>query len=147
MIYLRTIIFVLVSVILLTSFGCSKGNNRGTIPVTVTVKYKGVTIHNAVVVFHAEKNFANGLTDKSGFVKMSTFKPEDGVMPDEYKVTIAKEQVVEELDPNLPIGSNVISSKTVFHIPQKYNDTSTSGLTANVVKGQNNDYVFDLIDD
>jgi hypothetical protein len=143
---LRKMIFILLLVILLASFGCSKDHRRGTIPVTVTVKYKGVPVHEAVVVFNAEKNFANGLTDKSGFVKMSTFKPKDGVIPDEYKVTIVKEEVVEELDPKLPPGMNVISSKTIFHVPQKYSDVSTSGLIVTVSAGQRNDFVFDLDD-
>jgi hypothetical protein len=77
---------------------------------------------------------------------MSTFKSGDGVIPDEYTVTIVKEQVVEELDPKLPPGMNVISSKTVFHLPQKYSDVSTSGLNVTVLAGQQNNYVFDLVD-
>ncbi|MDR2642409.1 MAG: hypothetical protein LBC74_06405 [Planctomycetaceae bacterium] len=146
MIYLRTIIFILLSGVLLTSFGCTKNGNRGTIPVTVTVKYNGVPVQEAVVVFIAENNYANGLTNKSGFARMSTFQSGDGVIPDNYNVTIYKAEVVEELDPNKPPGMNVISSKTIFHIPEKYGEISTSGLVVYVTENDSNNYVFELVD-
>ncbi|MDR3108644.1 MAG: hypothetical protein LBU65_03005 [Planctomycetaceae bacterium] len=142
----RFIILVLICCVLAISAACNRRPDRGTIPTTVTVKYNGEPVYEAVVVFMAADNFANGLTNKSGIAKMSTFEDGDGCIPNTYTVIIKKDELVEELDPNKPAGENVISSKTVFHVPQKYGESAKSGLTAVVEKDGKNNFVFELVD-
>jgi hypothetical protein len=137
---------ILLSLFVLSACGCKFKPDRGTVPATVTVKYKGEPVYEAVVVFIAADNFANGLTNKSGVAKMSTFGDGDGCIPNTYTVIIKKDELVEEFDPNKPAGENVISSKTVFHIPQKYGESAKSGLTAAVEKDGKNNFVFELAD-
>lgn len=145
MLYQRYLpIVVLVFAVAFCSTGCKGKSKRGTVPAKVTVTYKGQPVEEAVVVFIADNNYANGATGKNGVAKMMTFEPDDGAIPDTYKVTISKAELIEELDPNKPGGENVISSKTVFHIPQKYGNVSSSGLTAMVTKEGPNEFQFDL---
>lgn len=136
---------VLFSITLFTA-GCRK-NNRGTVPVKVTINYKGSPVSEAIVVLrNDEGNYANGSTDKNGVVWLSTFEPKDGALPGTYKVTVDKSELKVTLDPNKPAGDNEISSETIFHIPEKYSSVETSGLSMTINEKGPNEETFDLTD-
>ncbi|MDO5308752.1 MAG: hypothetical protein Q4G03_04600 [Planctomycetia bacterium] len=127
--------------------GCGK-NKHGTVPVTVTVTYNGKPVDEAVVVFTSETtgDFSSGATNKSGVAKLSAYEPNDGAKPGVYVVTIDKSELKEERDPNDPMGDRILKSETIFHIPAVYGNVKTSGLTAEVVEGKKNSFVFNLDD-
>lgn len=136
----------LILVLPLSFVGCG-GNPNGTVPVTVNVTYNGKPVEEAVVVFAPEASdgmAANGATDKSGSVKMSTFTKNDGAKPGKYLVTIEKATLEEVRDPDNP--DLIVESNVTYFIPQIYGSRTQSGLTAEVIDGKKNVFNFDLDD-
>ena len=127
--------------------GC-KGNANGTVPVSVTVTYNGSPVDEAVVVFYPEDpqtgTAANGATDAKGFVKMSSFEKGDGAKPGKYNVTVEKVSMEEVRDPKNE--DRILETKVTHYVPAIYSSEKQSGLTAEVVAGQKNAFVFELDD-
>jgi len=134
--------------------GCGGANRPANRPETVltsgTVMYQGKPVAGATVTFVAESpasqstpaRGAVGRTDESGQFKLTTFDPGDGVIPGNYRVTVAKMDataVAENPDPTLPPPP---PPKSV--LPEKFADPNTSGLTAEVKQGGENKFSFDL---
>ncbi len=77
------------------SLGCSGSddpNRPKTYPVSGTVKLNGTAVEGATVTFQLieGKENAIGLTDQSGKYTLSTFRPNDGAVAGQYKVSISK---------------------------------------------------------
>jgi hypothetical protein len=103
-------------------------------------------VEGANVIFQPIEGSASTLasqsvTDASGRFELSThvgagkFKP--GIVPGTYSVVITK------LD-TAGISTTLAPPKNV--LPKKYANANTSGLTANVTAGQENDFDFALTD-
>lgn len=130
--------------------GCGQANS-GKLPptykVTGVVKSGGEPLANAVVQFQlVEGNRgAVGQTDQSGRYQLTTFRPDDGAIPGEYRVAILKMSEPpadfpvrqSEDDPNVPqfVPKNLL--------PEKYAQAEVSGLTATVAE-QANQIDFEL---
>jgi hypothetical protein len=93
--------------ILLASLGCGKK----LVNLKARVMLDGQPLKGASVslvsVGEKRNRGATGLSDDEGYVRFTTFKPNDGVLPGSYKVTVIKspQSVKEELasyDPNNP---------------------------------------------
>ncbi|GHT14491.1 hypothetical protein FACS1894170_11540 [Planctomycetales bacterium] len=99
---------------------------------------------------------AIGQTDANGVYRLTSSQGGDwgkGAVAGEYDVRISKyldldmiaaekankEKPLEPGDPAMSIGGAL--AKLKHHLPEKYADEKTSGLTANVKKGKN---VFDF---
>lgn len=140
--------------------GCSGGGQGAaerseTAPVTVTVKYKGAAVENATVTFSPKSSqggrAAFGKTNGSGVVKLKTYADEEGVVPGEYNVAITKVESkagtqISMDDPAYDGAESVKETPPKSLIPGKYANAASSGLTASVKAGQDNPYVFDLVD-
>jgi hypothetical protein len=92
---------------LLSSFGCGKK----LVDLKARVMLDGQPLKGAsvsLVSFGEKRNrSASGLSDDEGYVRFTTFKPNDGVLPGSYKVTVIKspQSAQEEMasyDPNNP---------------------------------------------
>lgn len=140
--------------------GCSGGGEGAaerseTAPVTVTVNYKGAAVANATVTFSPKGaqggQAAFGKTDKSGVAKLKAFADEEGVVPGDYNVAITKVETqkgtqVSMDDPAYDGAPSVAETSPKSLIPVKYGNAASSGLTATVKAGQDNPYVFNLVD-
>jgi hypothetical protein len=129
--------------------GCGQPN-RGTVPVTVEIQYDGKPVSEAsITLLNSEGKYAVGTTDVSGIARIFTYIPNDGAIPGHYQVSVDKH---ETIFPDTPVsaaddtGSSQGEIKHVYHIPKKYADISTSGLSLEVVKGKQNHFLFQLND-
>lgn len=131
---------------LLLVAGCQpKLSNPNVIPVTGSVTYQGQPVAGANVVFQATDQGSFGLTDAQGSFKLQTFEPGDGALPGEYSVSISKMQItVPQFDEGHP--QHVPPPPPKYLTPRKYSEARTSGLTASVIKGQKNEFTFELKD-
>jgi len=125
---------------------------RPTKKVSVIVTYKGTPVQGATVAFvnqDGESPSANGLTDAQGKAKLRTYIDGDGATLGTHKVIIEKSEAVggqtvgpedPKYDPNAPPAT------VKYHLPQKYNNIATSGLTAEVKENGPSEFTFDLKD-
>ena len=141
----------------LVAFAVGCGGSMGPPPVPVSGK---VTL-GATVTFLSTTGgrSASGKTGSDGSFKLSTINTDDGARPGEYNVTIAKiesklagkETDVEkgEYGENydammMGAASNDMSKVQKNTLPDKYASPTESGLSRTVVKGEENNFLFDL---
>jgi len=126
--------------LLLAVVGCG---TKGPVPVPVsgTVTLDGKPIAKGAVMFVPQFSGqpAHGLTDEEGRFSLGTIKKGDGAMEGRYQVTVILNEVQGFIaDPkNKDVSGGIAAGglKTKWIIPQKYSDTKTSGLTAEVKRG------------
>ena len=127
--------------------GCGSGRPK-TVVVTGTVTYKGDPVEDASVVFFKDKGAppATGQTDASGTFTLTTFEPNDGAVPGDYVVTVAKVESAPDItdDGRLPPPPSDKPSKSL--IPMKYSEPKSSGLKETVDAPGPNEFSFYLTD-
>lgn len=121
-----------------------------TYPSSGSVKFNGLPVAGATVVFAPDPGgtsasvAALALTDASGNFSLQAYPPLQGAVPGKYKVTITK----TETPPPAPTGPNAHEAPPPpapkALIPEKFADTSTSGLMADIPEGGRDDLHFDL---
>lgn len=124
--------------------GCTpKSDNPATVPVTGVVTLDGQPVEGANVMFQSPEQGSFGLTDAQGRYELQTFEPGDGAMPGEYRVAISKVKVflpkVEQGEPGY-----VEPPPPEHLVPSKYAAPTSSGLTATVTEGKDNEFNFEL---
>lgn len=129
--------------------GCSgpKSNRPETVPVSGIATLKGQPIEGATVMFFPKVlpgNGAGALTDASGKFRLSTFEAADGVVPGSYLVTVMKTRI--EKNPKAKSDPNEPPEVHVNLLPERYTSPQKSGFTAEVKKGEKNEFTFDLKD-
>lgn len=161
---------------LLLALGCSKGPKTPTVPVSGTIKYKGVPVAQATVGFVLKsastgqtQHPARGVTDDQGRYTLSTYiNPNDypGAPPGDYTVTVSKREAVGEVNyedlykkqmANIPKEGSANTQqasqamaqqqqKPKSSIPDKYEDPKQNLLSATVKPSGDNTFDFDLSD-
>ena len=133
--------------------GCGQPGLTGTIAASGTVTYQGQPVEGATVVFSptGEGRAASGLTDASGRFELTTLTASDGIMPGKYQVAISKTEVegsMTEEESQAYVAEHGEPPKVTVKelLPEKYKSPATSGLAAEVTKGVQNDFRFDLED-
>ena len=130
------------------SMGCRSGNYPKTVKVEGTVTLEGKPLSSATVIFFppAGQRPATGSTDSIGRFQLSTFQQGDGAVPGEHMVA-----VVPKDPPPMPGqafaspgNSNLTAEPYVEPFPARYNQQSTSGLTATVAADRKNEFTFEL---
>jgi hypothetical protein len=124
---------------------------KPTVPVKVTVTYKGAPVEGATVTFIESGETPTpsyGLTDAQGSAQLKTSYAE-GAVVGAHQVTITKTQteggpMADQDSPDYNPDPPPAVVKSL--IPQKYGSTATSGLSADVKKGDPNEFTFDLTD-
>jgi len=152
---IRSIACLILVPLLVGCGGDTGGADRPeTVPVTGSVTYNGQPVEGATVTFVAgasEGRGALGTTDASGKFQLTTFEAGDGAIPGSYKVTVAKTTgdsgpMTQEDGVVVPPTGGPPTTEVKDELPVKYKDASTSGLTADVQEGQDNEFTFDLTD-
>ncbi|HPZ83351.1 MAG TPA: hypothetical protein PL064_07945, partial [Thermogutta sp.] len=117
-----------------------------TVPVKVTVLYRGAPVAEANVQFLPEGsgNAATGVTDANGIARLTTFDQNDGAVHGKYRVTIRKSIQVGGSNPADPDAPPVPATYRE-ELPAKYAAPETSGLTAEVSESQK-EFTFELTD-
>lgn len=157
---MRTLM-VIISCFALGLTGCGGAAERP-VPVAGKVLLGGKAVEGAVVTFHSKGGgrSASGRTDAEGNFKLTTIKTDDGAPPGEYTVTIAKQETKSGGSAGVDIssgdygeaygqammaaGSNQMDKYMKDVLPAKYADPTQSGLVRTVVKGEENEFVFEL---
>ncbi|MDR1383076.1 MAG: Ig-like domain-containing protein [Planctomycetaceae bacterium] len=148
---LQKFIFMLlvISVVLLTGCG-NKGPSVRFVEGTVT--FEGKPVSKADVCFTPKSVDgipATGITDANGVYHLTSAQGGEfskGAVAGEYDVRIMKYLDLDAVAPENPqIGDIVPLAKPKHHLPEKYADVKTSGLSATVKKGKNT-LNFDLVE-
>ena len=149
---------------LLTFFlsGCKSDGFEPPVPVTGKVMLSGKGVDGATVTFLSKAGLrsASGNTDKDGNFKLTCVNTDDGAAPGEYAVTISKQEsktggseAVDISSGNFgadygarmgAAGSGNLGKVMKDILPAKYGNAAESGLVRSVVKGDKNDFTFDL---
>lgn len=156
-------LFVLMSVIAFSLAGCGSGSNPP-VPVSGKVVLEGKPVEGAVVTFHSKDpggRSASGRTGSDGTFKLTTVKTDDGAPPGDYVITIAKQES-KVPGGNAPVdiskgdygaaygqmmgaaGGGNMSKIMKDVLPAKYANAADSGLSRTVVKGEPNEFDFEL---
>ncbi len=141
----RTSIAV-VSVCSVSTIGCGPGEPAGpeTSPVTGTVTLDGTPVAGAKVLFRPVQSGTQGktaeaVTGEDGRYEMRTHvgqgQYKTGMVPGEYYVTLNK------LD-TAAVATTMMPPRNL--LPVRYNNARTSGLTATVAAGQDNEVPLQL---
>lgn len=158
-------LLLLISVLALPLLGCGGDGSTPPVPVSGKVLVGGKPVEGAVVTFLSQAKeggrSASGKTDKDGAFKLTTAKTDDGAPPGEYTITIAKQEMKGGGNEPIDIttggdisaaygqamgaaGSGNMSKVMKDLLPEKYGNAASSGLTRTVVKGEKNEFEFDL---
>jgi len=125
--------------------GCGSGGTASTEEVTGTVTYNGAPVADASVTFTPEAGRpATGITDAGGKFTLTTFTTDDGAVPGMHKVSIAPNASQIPPMPGTPEAAVAAAGKPPF--PPRYSNPETSGLTADVKEGGDNDFTFGMTD-
>jgi hypothetical protein len=137
--------YLVLPVILLIGcfIGCQKGIQVEMVEGTVT--FDGKPVANADVCFTPKSEQsgipAMGKTDLNGTYKLTSAQGGEfgkGAVVGEYEVRIIKYLDLEAVaSVNPQIGDEVPLAKPQHHLPEKYANVKTSGLTTTIKKGNN----------
>jgi hypothetical protein len=130
--------FVVTYVALAAAGGCGRKGGLETAPVSGKVTFKGKAIPNGTVMFvPSEGPAATGEISSDGSYRLTTYTTGDGAVLGKHKVSIT---ALADMGDALPEQRSPTPPSL---LPNKYLSHETSGLTAEVVKG-NNEVNFEL---
>lgn len=136
--YRRPPALLAISALLLgmVSAGCGPGRPE-TVPVEGIVTFNGKPVADAAVQFIPVDGGrpAQGATDSQGRFKLSTFEDGDGALPGAHSVTVQKVRVSGVVEGREGLDSGIAEPKIEYLLPERYSQTSTSGLTVEVASG------------
>ena len=140
-------------VIVLPLLGCGPKSLFPIEPVEGVVTLDGETIEGATVNFTPNPPgvgmAAAGRTNAQGVYKLTAFSgglPEKGTKIGGYDITIILDRRAREITPaevKILEDGGFVDIPIINVVPRRYNDSATSGLSAEVVKGKNV-FNFDL---
>jgi hypothetical protein len=125
------------------SGGCRRGLQVQMVEGTVTLD--GKTVADADVCFTPKTDqsgiSAVGTTDVNGNYRLTSAQGGafgKGAVAGEYDVRIMKFKDLDAVEPvNPQLGDSIPLARPKHHLPEKYANVKTSGLTATVKKGKN----------
>lgn len=152
------------SLLALLISGCNSSGSVPPVPVSGKVTLEGKPVEGAIVTFltkTGEGRSASGKTGADGAFKLTSINTNDGAPPGDYIITIAKTEMkgadsgggidISKGDYGAAYGaamaaaaSGNMSKVQKDLLPKKYASAADSGLTRTVVKGDANDFLFDL---
>ncbi len=136
--------------LLMVSQGCSRTPDKWeqarlrTIPATGRVVLEGQPVSQATVIFwnDAVPTSPSALTSDDGSFHLRTYMPKDGAPAGVYAVTI--EKTTETQPPPRVNEAPSPPLEITHHLPKRYRDAKTSGLSAEVTEKGPNEFVFEL---
>lgn len=145
--------------------GCGGDGLPKPVPAGGKITLNGNPVEGALVTFHSKGGSgrsATGKTGPDGTFKLTTVNTNDGAAPGDYLITVAKQTAKDgssggAIDINAggdpgaayaaamaSAGSNKPDKNMQDAIPAKYGNANESGLSRTIVKGEANDFTFDL---
>lgn len=160
--------FLVTLVALVAIAGCSEPSSTRpeTINVTGTVTHNGNAVEGARVTFSPSGagHAATGTTNASGVFSLTSFEAGDGAVEGSYAVAIQKMEGGAEavalpagVDPESPEAMDAAykameaaeanpNQEAKDLLPAKYKNPATSGFTADVAAGAENNFTFEMTD-
>jgi hypothetical protein len=131
-----------IAVTLIAVPGCDKKDQLPTAPARGTVTIDGQPLGNAQVIFTPEKGrTATAQTSADGSFVLSTYDESDGAVVGHHQATVSAREPGQENAPGAP----GITRPGRSLIPDFYSNTATSGLSFDVVDGQENIFGIRLV--
>lgn len=133
--------------LLLFVVGCSQGGDKWKDKRPKTVKAAGMLflegkpLEGAQVVLVGGQG-GSGLSGADGSFRLSTFPPDEGVVPGAYKVMIVKSAVPQNPEPGSEESSTPQYAKLL--VPAKYTDPETSGISVEIPEAGKEDLKLEL---
>jgi hypothetical protein len=141
--------------------GCGEGGGAATVKVKGVVMAGGKAVDGAVITFYSKSGgeAASGRTDAEGKFQLTTRKPNDGAVPGDYVVTVAKSEGETEATSYDPSKGGAMSPDYIKQmqnaskakkepvkgaLPAKYASIKDSGLVRTVTESGPNEFDFDL---
>jgi len=159
---ISTRFFVLVAASMLglvLSSGCGKARTAvpKTYPVSIKITYHGQPVEGATVTLVPQDQSgrgASGITDTSGFAKMTLPGLAEGAVPGKYWVVVAKVEGSQNITATTPeefykqqqSGASGVPTSPKHLLPAKYLSAQSSGLQCEVTEQENQVFEFDLTD-
>jgi hypothetical protein len=146
---------------LLMVSGCGGDSGAATVKVKGVVMAGGKAVDGAVITFYSKSGgeAASGRTDAEGKFQLTTRKPNDGAVPGDYVVTVAKSDGGTEVATYDPSKGGELSPDYIKQmqatmkpkkdpvkgsLPAKYASVKDSGLIRTVTASGPNEFDFDL---
>ncbi len=149
----RLLLFVTIGALIFP--GCTNSKlppgAKPTKKITIVVLYKGAPVEGASVTLVSNDGPppANGRTDAQGKAVMTTYIDGDGAILGTHKAMISKDEAVggQNVSTDDPKYDPYAKPATIkHHLPEKYGNLATSGLTAEVKADGPPEVTFDLKD-
>lgn len=126
--------------------GCGGGNQLDTVVVRGTVMYQGKPLPYGTISFQPQAGPpAMGKIQPDGSFTLSTYGDGDGAIVGPHKVLVSATAIDAGTAPEADASTEMRAAQSV--IPTKYSSFSTSGLTADVEAGKENQFTFELTGD
>ena len=122
--------------------GCTNHTGSKCYPVRGTIRYNGMPLAEAMILFHPLDHDAPEIarplafTDRNGNFALTSIQPNDGAPPGEYAMTVELRELKPDGDQMVRDGRNLL--------PEKYRDPKASGLHFIVEPEPNEVPVIDL---
>ena len=132
--------------ICLAMTGCNRDGLPGLVPAAGIVTLNGVPVERAIISFAPTSTSsgvrsASAMTDQNGRFVVTTLNYGDGIHPGEYQIIVTKTTGTGgDLSPEESgRGGSGDDRQMVNHLPSKYGNKDTSGLTVSISsKGDRN---------
>jgi hypothetical protein len=136
--------------VLCLAHGCSRPLDKWekarlrTVPASGRVTLDGEPVSEATVILRSDAvpTSPSALTSQDGTFRLRTYVPKDGAPVGTYAVSIEKTTESQRL-PDDPEGL-IPPAEITHHLPKRYRDAKTSGLTAEVTEQGPNEFLFEL---
>ena len=118
--------------------GCGQRGLKGLVPAEGMVTLNGEPVEGASISFAPQSGVpdarsAAAMTDKNGKFVATIFNYGDGMQPGEYQVFVTKTTGTGgESSPEDKNRRGTDDRRVVNHLPPKYNEKTTSGLTVSI---------------
>ena len=135
---MRTFLYVLVLLLMITAIGCSGGGvSLPTAPVVGTVTYRGKPLNaGRIIFFHPSGQAVGANIAADGSFRLAAFQGKNQVAVELFGPR--RPNPIPDGRPRMLPGPSLI--------PDRYTDSRTSGLTLNVKPGENSRAEFTLKD-
>lgn len=132
----------------LLAIGCNRSSRPKTVPVQGKVTWQGKPLPNGMVGFEPVQAAegvnrpASGTVGPDGVYHVSSYRPNDGLVPGEYLVTV--QSYVGDAKKDVLMESTTTAPMPVSRIPERYTNPAKSGLKFTVPTDARGPLTYDI---